>query len=369
MINAAQCEEEEAFLESEELAGLDPSLSESLTAHIPAEYAGERLDKVLACLFPQYSRACLQSWVKAGRVQVAGAVASLRQKACEDTQVIVLPDRRPEQFAFTPEPVELPIVYEDASVVVLNKPAGCVVHPAAGNWSGTLLNGLLYRYGEAAAALPRAGIVHRLDKDTSGLMVVARTLEAQTALVRQLQARAVKRIYQALVWGTPHAHGVIDAPMGRDPRNRVRMAVVVGAASKPARTHYLRCATSTAAGLPIAALLCTLETGRTHQIRVHLSHRGYPIIGDPVYGRGANQQRAAGRAQQASSRIAPSASVQLASELVAFPRQFLHAYQLAFKHPQSGEYVSWQAPLPEDAANLATKAEVHWDIPNTLDEK
>ncbi len=357
----------------EPLQGLDPLESavdadcpEPLTATIPAEYEGERLDKVLAYLFPQYSRACLQSWVKAERVQVAGALASLRQKACEGAMVALWPDLKPEQQAFRPEPVPLSIVYEDASLVVINKPAGCVVHPAVGNWGGTLLNGLLHRYGAAAAALPRAGIVHRLDKDTSGLMVVARTLEAQTALVRQLQARTVKRMYQALVWGTPPVRGLVNASIGRDPRSRIRMAVVVGAASKPARTHYLRCSVSMAAGLPVAALLCALETGRTHQIRVHLSHLGYPIVGDPLYGRGHGQQRAIGFcADQASSRAKPSAAVQLASELVTFPRQFLHACQLAFAHPESGEPLSWQAELPDDAAALAQKVGVHWDAPST----
>lgn len=205
---------------------------------VPLSLAGERLDKALAQLFPEFSRSRLQSWIEAQRVLIDGAPAKIRQPVPLGARIELVPDLLPEQLAFTPEPVPLDVIYEDDALLVINKPAGVVVHPAAGNWSGTILNGLLHRYGDAAAGLPRAGIVHRLDKETSGLMVVARTLAAQTDLVRQLQARTVKRRYFALVWGTMPEDGTIDAPIGRDPRERTRMAVVTGASGKPARTHF-----------------------------------------------------------------------------------------------------------------------------------
>ena len=215
---------------------------------------------------------------------VDGAPAKIRQPVPLGATITLIPDLLPEQLAFTPEPVPLEIVYEDDALVVINKPAGMVVHPAAGNWSGTLLNGLLYRYGDAAAGLPRAGIVHRLDKETSGLMVVARTLEAQTVLTRQLQARTVKRRYVALVWGTMPDEGTIDAPIGRDPRDRTRMAVVESASGKYARTHYRTIDRAMWNNQPVSAVHCDLDTGRTHQIRVHCAHIRHPLLGDPIYG-------------------------------------------------------------------------------------
>jgi 23S rRNA pseudouridine1911/1915/1917 synthase len=251
---------------------------------VPDELAGERLDKVLAKVFPEFSRSRLQSWIEAQRVRLDGKPAKIRQPVPLGATIELVPDLLPEQLAFTPEPVPLDIVYEDDTLVVINKPAGMVVHPAAGNWSGTVLNGLLHRYGEAASGLPRAGIVHRLDKETSGLMVVARTLEAQTDLVRQLQARTVKRRYLALVWGNMPDEGTIDAPIGRDPRERTRMAVVTGAAGKPARTHFRRVASAIWQRQPVTAIHCDLETGRTHQIRVHCAALGCPVVGDPTYG-------------------------------------------------------------------------------------
>ncbi|MGA7812232.1 RluA family pseudouridine synthase, partial [Caballeronia sp.] len=254
------------------------------TIVVPDEYAGERLDKVMARLFPEFSRSRLQTWIDAQRVVVDGAPAKIRQPVPLGATITLIPDLLPEQLAFTPEPVPLEIVYEDDALVVINKPAGMVVHPAAGNWSGTLLNGLLYRYGDAAAGLPRAGIVHRLDKETSGLMVVARTLEAQTILTRQLQARTVKRRYVALVWGTMPDEGTIDAPIGRDTRDRTRMAVVESASGKYARTHYRTIDRAMWNNQPVSAIHCDLETGRTHQIRVHCAHIRHPLLGDPIYG-------------------------------------------------------------------------------------
>jgi len=310
-----------------------PAAPAPLTAVIPQSLAGERLDKAIAQLFPEFSRSRLQSWIETGRVTVDGEPARVRAKVPRDAVVVVTPDLLPEQLAFTPEPIELDIIYEDATLVVVNKPAGMVVHPAAGNWSGTLLNGLLHRYRDAAG-LPRAGIVHRLDKDTSGLMVVARSLTSQTDLVRQLQARTVKRRYIALVWGTPPASGLIDAPIGRDPRDRLRMAIVHGATGKPARTHFETVATGLLGEQPVSVVQCDLETGRTHQIRVHLAHLGNPLLGDPVYGRARSAR---------SGLVLPG----------GFARQALHAWRLGLVHPDSGEFLAWHVPVPDDLAMLA----------------
>jgi 23S rRNA pseudouridine1911/1915/1917 synthase len=300
---------------------------------VPPALAGERLDKALAQLFPEFSRSRLQSWIDAQRVRVDGAPARIRQPVPLGATIELVPDLLPEQLAFAPEPVPLTIVYEDDALVVINKPAGMVVHPAAGNWSGTLLNGLLHRYGDAAAGLPRAGIVHRLDKETSGLIVVARTLAAQTDLVRQLQARTVKRRYFALVWGRMPADGTIDAPIGRDPRERTRMAVVTGAAGKPARTHFRTVDTTLWSNQPVSAIHCDLETGRTHQIRVHCAHVGHPLLGDPVYGRARGKR---------SVTALPD----------GFARQALHAWRLGLVHPVSGRTMQWRCPLPDDIATL-----------------
>ncbi|KVZ27754.1 pseudouridine synthase [Burkholderia multivorans] len=300
---------------------------------VPASLAGERLDKALAQLFPEFSRSRLQSWIDAQRVRVDGAPAKIRQPVPLGATIELVPDLLPEQLAFTPEPVPLDIVYEDDALVVINKPAGLVVHPAAGNWSGTIMNGLLHRYGDAAAGLPRAGIVHRLDKETSGLMVVARTLAAQTDLVRQLQARTVKRRYFALVWGAMPDEGTIDAPIGRDPRERTRMAVVTGASGKPARTHFRTVDTCLWQRQPVSAIQCDLETGRTHQIRVHCSHVGHPLLGDPVYGRARGKRS-----------VAPLPG--------GFARQALHAWRLGLVHPVTGSAMQWRCPLPDDMTAL-----------------
>jgi 23S rRNA pseudouridine1911/1915/1917 synthase len=304
------------------------------SACVPAALAGERLDKVLARVFPEFSRSRLQTWVEAGRVRVNGMPSKVRQAVPLDAVIELEPDLLPEQLAFAPEPLELDIVYEDDALVVIDKPAGLVVHPAAGNWSGTILNGLLHRYGEAAAGLPRAGIVHRLDKDTSGLMVVARTLEAQTDLVRQLQARTVKRRYVALVWGATPDEGTIDAPIGRDPRERTRMAVVAGAAGKPARTHFRRIDETLWNRQPISAVHCDLETGRTHQIRVHCAHIGHPLLGDPLYGNARGRR----------------STIPLPG---GFARQALHAWRLGLIHPATGRAMQWRAEVPADMAELA----------------
>jgi 23S rRNA pseudouridine1911/1915/1917 synthase len=290
---------------------------------------GLRLDKVLATLVPQYSRSRLQQWIESGRVTVDGEAARTKMTVFGDENIVILPQAAPEEQAFKPEPMALAIAYEDASIAVIDKPAGLVVHPAAGNWSGTLLNGLLH-YIPAIAGVPRAGIVHRLDKETSGLMVVAKTLEAHTDLVRQLQARSVKREYLALVWGTPRIGGKIDAAMGRHPRDRIKMAVLENATAKPAVTHFQRIATGSLDGRPVSLMRCQLETGRTHQIRVHMQSIGFPLVGDTVYGK-----------------------PHLAS---AFARQALHAHRLGLIHPVSGESCEWIAPLPEDFTGLIARA-------------
>ncbi|MGF6597071.1 23S rRNA pseudouridine1911/1915/1917 synthase [Paraburkholderia sp. GAS448] len=316
---------------------------------VPDELAGDRLDKVLAKVFPEFSRSRLQSWIEAGRVQVDGAPAKIRQPVPLGATIELVPDLLPEQLAFTPEPVPLDIVYEDDTLVVINKPAGLVVHPAAGNWSGTVLNGLLHRYGAAAAGLPRAGIVHRLDKETSGLMVVARTLEAQTDLVRQLQARTVKRRYLALVWGNMPDEGTIDAPIGRDPRERTRMAVVTGASGKPARTHFRRVDSTIWERQPVSAIHCDLETGRTHQIRVHCAHIGHPLLGDPVYGRARGKRS-----------VTPLPD--------GFARQALHAWRLGLIHPRTGRTMQWRADVPDDLAALSAALGLGRDDEGAFDE-
>jgi len=232
-------------------------------------------------------------------------------------------------MAFKPEPIGLDIVYEDEHILVINKPAGLVVHPGAGNWSGTLLNGLLH-HGPQLASVPRAGIVHRLDKDTSGLMVVGKTLAAQTGLVRQLQARTVKREYFALVWGTPQLSGIIDAAMGRHPRDRVKMAVSTHFSAKPAITRYERVASGMLDRRPVSLVKCQLDTGRTHQIRVHMQSIGYALVGDALYGK---------------AHLAP-----------VFHRQALQARRLGLTHPETGEHCEWTVPLAADFAELIARA-------------
>lgn len=297
-----------------------------------ADACGIRLDKVLGTLVPQYSRSRLQQWIEAGHVSVDGEVARTKMTMYGDETVIVHPQPAPEEEAFKAEAMDLAIVYEDAEILVIDKPADLVVHPAAGNWSGTLLNGLLH-YLPAIAGVPRAGIVHRLDKDTSGLMVVAKTLIAHTDLVRQLQARTVKRQYLALVWGTPNASGIIDAAIGRHPRDRIKMAVSENLSAKPAVTHFTRLATGMIDRRPVSLMMCQLETGRTHQIRVHMQSLGFPLVGDSLYGK-----------QHLT---------------VVFPRQALHARRLGLVHPATGVEVEWSTELPQDFAELLLQAGIH----------
>ncbi|HWT72518.1 MAG TPA: RluA family pseudouridine synthase [Oxalicibacterium sp.] len=294
-----------------------------------ADVCGVRLDKVLSTLVPQYSRSRLQQWIEAGHVSVDGETARAKMTMYGDERVLIQPQPAPEDLAYKPEPIALNVVHEDAAMMVIDKPAGLVVHPAAGNWSGTLMNGLLHHF-PAIAGVPRAGIVHRLDKDTSGLRVVAKTLIAHTNLVRQLQARSVKREYLALVWGTPNASGRIEAAIGRHPRDRIKMAVSEAPSAKPAITHYTRLASGALDGRPVSLMRCQLETGRTHQIRVHMQSIGFALVGDALYGK-----------------------QHLAN---VFPRQALHARRLGLVHPVSGEAMEWSAEVPADFSALVADA-------------
>ncbi|ULX53834.1 pseudouridine synthase [Cupriavidus taiwanensis] len=315
-------------------AAADPAVTLSL--EVDSASHGERLDKLLARHFSEFSRSRLQQWIESGAVRVDGQVRRPRDAVQMGNRIEVRPQAAPESSAFAPEDVPLDVVYEDDTLLVINKPAGLVVHPAAGNWSGTVLNGLLRR-DPGAASLPRAGIVHRLDKETSGLMVVARTLTAQTDLVRQLQARTVKRTYIALVWGRTYDEGTIDAPIGRDPRERTRMAIVQTASGKPSRTHFRTLATVPLGRGFVSMVMCKLETGRTHQIRVHFESIGHPLVGDPVY------FRATQRGQRPAIRVPLP---------VPYERQALHAYKLGLVHPATGKHMSWTAQPPEDLQAL-----------------
>ncbi|PWG62620.1 23S rRNA pseudouridine(1911/1915/1917) synthase RluD [Sediminicurvatus halobius] len=299
-------------------------------AVIPEAAAGQRLDRALAELFPEFSRSRLQRWLREGALRVDGATPRPRAAVQGGEQVVleaVLEAEGPAEA----EAIPLTVVHEDDSLLVIDKPAGLVVHPGAGNREGTLQNALLH-HDPALAAVPRAGIVHRLDRETSGLMVVARTLPAHTDLVAQLQARSVGREYLALVAGTFTAGGHVEAAIGRHPRDRLRMAVRED--GKPAVTHY-----RIERRFPAHTLLrCRLETGRTHQIRVHMAHIRHPIVGDPLYG---------GRL-----RLPPGADKTVTDALRGFRRQALHAERLTLRHPATGETLSWTSPLPADFDSL-----------------
>jgi 23S rRNA pseudouridine1911/1915/1917 synthase len=296
------------------------------TAEIPEDLDGKRLDQALAVLFQDYSRSRLQQWIREGQVQVDTRVLRPRDKVYAGQQVTLCPSLEPEGD-WQAQAIPLTIVYEDAHLLVINKPAGLVVHPAAGNQSGTMLNALLH-HAPQLENLPRAGIVHRLDKETSGLLVVAKDLASHKALVAQLQAREFEREYLAIVVGVMTAGGTVEAPIGRHPTQRTRMAVVE--TGKPAITHYRVQERFRAHSL----IRVRLETGRTHQIRVHMAYVHYPLVGDPTYG---------GRLKL--PRGCPPA---LAEALRHFRRQALHAARLGVRHPQTGEQLVWEAPLPAD---------------------
>ena len=303
---------------------------QQIISKVPPEMDGQRLDQVVASLCPQYSRSQLQKWIKAGHIRVDNKVLKPKERLTGGEEIVIDAILEP-QTEFDAEAIPLDSVYEDDAIMVLNKPAGLVVHPAAGNWSGTLVNALLH-YSPDLEMLPRAGIVHRLDKDTTGLMVVAKTLEAHNKLVEQLQARDVSREYLALVHGKVVAGSTIEANIGRHPVDRKRQAVTEG--GKEAITHY-----RVEARFPHHTLLrVSLETGRTHQIRVHLSYKHLPIVGDQVYG---------GR-----PRFPAGASEALRNTVQQFPRQALHATRLGLHHPMTGEALAWEVPMPADMSSL-----------------
>ena len=298
---------------------------------VPDAHNGERFDQVAAQLFPEYSRSRLQTWIKSGELTVDGKVRRTRDKVL-DGETLLLKAELQVEVRSVAEPIDLDIVYEDDDVIVINKPAGLVVHPGAGNPDGTLLNALLNHFPEIDK-VPRAGIVHRLDRDTTGLMIAAKTIEAHTSLVAQLQAREVHREYDAVVFGTMTGGGTVDEPMGRHPRQRTKMAVSqIG--GKEAVTHYR----VTRRFLNHTHIRCFLETGRTHQIRVHMAHIKYPLLGDPLY---------AGR-----PRLPKGATDLLITTLRGFGRQALHARKLELEHPISGDTMSWEVPLPDDMKAL-----------------
>lgn len=300
------------------------------TAEIPDELDGKRLDQALAVLFQDYSRSRLQQWIRDGQVEVDARVLRPRDKVYAGQQVTLRARLVPEG-EWQAQAIPLSIVYEDDQLLVINKPAGLVVHPAAGNRSGTMLNALLH-HAPNLETLPRAGIVHRLDKETSGLLVVAKDLATHKALVEQLQAREFEREYLAVVVGVMTAGGSVDAPIGRHPVQRTRMAVIDS--GKPAVTHYRVQERYRAHTL----IRVRLETGRTHQIRVHMAYIHYPLVGDPAYG---------GRL-----RLPPACTPELAEALRQFRRQALHAARLGIVHPGTGQQLHWEAPLPADMQHL-----------------
>lgn len=314
----------------------------SLSAAVPETLIGKRLDQALAEMFPDYSRSRLKEWILGGNVQLNGTVCDKPREKVFGSEQIDIQAQLAIQENHVGEDIKLNIVFEDEHILVINKPTNLVVHPGAGNPKGTVLNALLNHVPQVAS-VPRAGIVHRLDKDTTGLMVIAKTVPAQTHLVEQLQSRQISREYEAVACGTMLAGGTVDAPIGRHPTKRTSMAI--RESGKPAVTHYrikqkFRAHTH---------LRLKLESGRTHQIRVHMSHLKHPIVGDALYG---------GR-----PRLPKACSEQMIDMLRGFKRQALHAIQLELSHPITGEWMSWQAPLPEDMVALLdvlkTDTEIH----------
>lgn len=311
---------------------------EALNFVVEDEFSGDRLDKVLARLMPSVSRARLQTWIEQGAVAVNGiTVEKIRAKVAAGDEIEVMEQPSPEELAFKPVAMNLDIVYEDDEILVVNKPAGLVVHPAAGHWDDTLLNGLLARNPELKT-LPRAGIVHRLDRDTTGLMVVAKTLESQTDLIRQLQARTVKREYWAIVHGQAPEAGFIEEPIMRDPRSPMRFCVGNGPRAKEAKTHVRCVDVGNVPGvgqtpLTVSWVACRLDTGRTHQIRVHMQWAGLPLVGDPVY-------------------KGKMGKLPADCPLTIMKRQALHASRLGLVHPKTKENMQWFVPAPQDLTEL-----------------
>ena len=303
---------------------------EMLQILIPIRLIGERIDAALAEMLPDFSRSKVTQWIKSGDALINEKTFKPKDKV-KGGEIVYLTLNQKKNNDWAPEKIPLDIVFEDDDIIVINKQYGLVTHPGAGNWNGTLANALLY-YDSSLSLLDRAGIVHRLDKNTSGLMVIARNEKSQKYLVEQLQSHSVEREYSALVYGHMIAGGSIDEPIGRDPKDRIKQAIL--SSGKTALTHY-RIIDRFKSHTHVKAIL---ETGRTHQIRVHLSHIGHSLIGDPMYG---------GRV-----RFPKKADEVLKQELFNFKRQALHSKKLSLIHPSSGESMSWKAPLPDDMMKL-----------------
>ncbi len=292
--------------------------------------AGSRLDQVASILFADYSRARLQKWIRSGELTVNGSGAKATYKIAGN-EVLIIDAETELDDSVLPQAIGLDVIHADQDLLIINKPVGLVVHPAAGNRDGTLQNALLH-FDPGLAALPRSGIVHRLDKDTSGVMVVARSLRAHTSLVNQLQTRSMSRVYETICLGEMRGVARVDEPIGRHPRDRKRMAVV--ASGRPSVTHFR----ILQAFKGLTHLEVSLETGRTHQIRVHLAHLGYPVVGDTVYGR--------------NLRAVKGMNAELIEAVRQFSRQALHARSLKLQHPADGKELEFHAPLPADMQNL-----------------
>jgi len=321
---------------------------------VDAQWAGQRLDQIAVALLHDYSRGRIQQWIKSGELTVDGRSAKAKEKL-HGGEYLSLSTVIPEDSRWEPQPIGIDVIYLDEHIIVLNKPAGLVVHPGAGTADGTLLNGLLYHYPELAD-IPRAGIVHRLDKDTTGLMVVARSLLAHTHLIQQLQARTVGREYEAITLGEMTVGGVINKPIGRHPTQRVKMAVLAQppqrelndtdtpprpVSGKEAITHYRLLRRFKG----YSYIACRLETGRTHQIRVHMTHLKFPLVGDRVY--------------QGRQRWAAGTYGLLQQTIADFPRQALHARRLSLIHPKTQAPMHWETPLPEDMQLLLEQLKIH----------
>ena len=303
---------------------------ETLTIIIPERMTGDRLDVALSEMLPDYSRSKITAWIKSGDALINNKAFKPKDKV-NGSQIVILSLNKKQNNDWSAENIALNIVFEDEDIIIINKPFGLVTHPGAGNWNGTLANALLY-YDPELSKLDRAGIVHRLDKNTSGLMVIARNEKSQKYLVEQLQSHSVVREYSAIVYGHMISGGSVNDPIGRDPKDRIKQAV--SSNGKDATTHY-RVIDRFKSHTHVKAIL---ETGRTHQIRVHLSHIGYPLLGDPMYG---------GRV-----RFPKKASEILKESLLGFKRQALHSKKLTLNHPSTGELMSWKAPLPDDMLEL-----------------
>ena len=303
---------------------------ETLTIIIPERMTGDRLDVALSEMLPDYSRSKITAWIKSGDALINNKAFKPKDKV-NGSQMVMLLLNKKQNNDWSAENIALNIVFEDEDIIIINKPFGLVTHPGAGNWNGTLANALLY-YDPKLSKLDRAGIVHRLDKNTSGLMVIARNEKSQKYLVEQLQSHSVVREYSAIVYGHMISGGSVNDPIGRDPKDRIKQAV--SSNGKDATTHY-RVIDRFKSHTHVKAIL---ETGRTHQIRVHLSHIGYPLLGDPMYG---------GRV-----RFPKKASEILKESLLGFKRQALHSKKLTLNHPSTGKLMSWKAPLPDDMVEL-----------------